>query len=143
MKVIRNWENLREFGIICLTGEACILGARALCDLTPAGQTLVREYLGLPYNSGFTDAWNTEGTGSMFIPWDCLPSLAAFVLIKSGCHCAIHVAQDGIYGIEPGDDKDRINDWLATVGVQRRYGMLAGHPRAGLSAVHAITGRAQ
>ena len=76
MKTIRNWSDLRPYGIDCLTGEACGISARALCDLTEDGQKLVREFLGLPYNAPFAPAWNSAA-GSCFLPWDILPGLSA------------------------------------------------------------------
>ena len=144
MKHISNWDDLRPYGIICLTGEACALGVRGLCDLTEQGQSVVREFLGLPYDAKFQEAWNSLGTGSCFLPWDILPSLAAFLLIRDGCLMAVN-AQDGVYGREPTDAEDDWRRWLECQhgNIIRHYTPLRGQPTSGLSSVHAMSGRAQ
>ena len=38
MKSIRCWDDLSPFGIVPLTGEACGLSYRILCDVTAAGK---------------------------------------------------------------------------------------------------------
>ena len=48
MKHIQSWDDLRQFGIHTLTGEACAVGLRILCDLTPDGVRVIREVFGLP-----------------------------------------------------------------------------------------------
>lgn len=48
MKAIRSWDDLRCYGIIALTGEACMLGQRILCDLTKEGMAKIRRWFGLP-----------------------------------------------------------------------------------------------
>jgi hypothetical protein len=40
MKTISNWDALREYGIDALTGEACSLMYRILCDLTQNGKRI-------------------------------------------------------------------------------------------------------
>ena len=37
MKTISQWRHLEEYGIVPLTGEACGLMYRILCDLTEHG----------------------------------------------------------------------------------------------------------
>lgn len=41
MKTVRRWDDLAEFGIVPLTGEACGLMYRILCDLTDRGKRIV------------------------------------------------------------------------------------------------------
>lgn len=139
MKTIRNWNDLRQFGILPLTGEACALSIRILCDLTPAGQQFIHRFFALPYNTPMSRAWNSEGTGSVMLPYSILPDLAAFCLLETGCEWAV-AADFDIHGIEADDDKDRVAEWLETVDVKRRYIPLHG-PKVGMSCVHQMSGR--
>lgn len=109
--MIRSWSDLNEFGIRALTGEACALSCRLLCDLTDQGQSLIREFMGLPHDAKFTDNWNSGATGSCFLPLSILPDLAAFCLIKSGCWLVIH-AHDEIYGFSDEPDEILLTKWL-------------------------------
>ena len=139
MKTIRNWNDLKEFGIIPLTGEACAISCRLLCDLTPVGEKLVRSFFSLPCDSPLHPAWNSEGTRSIMLPYSILADFAAFCLLESGCHWAVAVGWE-IYGIETDDDTDKVNEWLETEKVGRRYIPLHA-PRNGLSCVHQMSGR--
>lgn len=142
MKSISNWSDLKQYGIHCLTGEACALSCRALCDLTEQGQDIIRRFYGLPYNAPFLDSWNSGAVGSCFIPWNILPDLAAFILIdvdKLGM--AIHI-QDGIYAPEDSDTDEEWQRWIdfQGEGIIRRYSPIGG-PKRGCSCVHAMSGR--
>ena len=46
MTTISNWQQLSEYGIVILTGEACGLAYRYLCDLTEQGKKIVEKCLG-------------------------------------------------------------------------------------------------
>jgi hypothetical protein len=48
VKSINNWDDLREFGINALTGEADRTGQRILCDLNKEGRRIVYDLLGIP-----------------------------------------------------------------------------------------------
>ena len=41
MKIVSSWDHLRPYGIDLLTGEACSLMYRLLCDLTQSGKSIV------------------------------------------------------------------------------------------------------
>jgi glycyl-tRNA synthetase beta chain len=43
MKSIRSWEDLSVYGIVPLTGEACGLSYRILCDVTAAGKKIIEK----------------------------------------------------------------------------------------------------
>ena len=46
-RCIALWRDLAEYGIEVLTGEACRIGARYLCDLDERGARIVRSLMGL------------------------------------------------------------------------------------------------
>lgn len=48
MKTLTCLRDLEPYGIFPLTGEACALSMRILCDLSHVGRRIVRECLGLP-----------------------------------------------------------------------------------------------
>ncbi len=41
MKYIHDWNDLRAYGINYLTGEACAVGKRLLCDVNERGRAVV------------------------------------------------------------------------------------------------------
>ena len=57
MKVISSWDHLRAFGIDALTGEACGLGFRILCDVTAKGKKVLEKCLGTPSLTLY-ESWN-------------------------------------------------------------------------------------
>ena len=94
-EVIRNWNDLKNHGIICLTGEACGLSLRLLCDLTPRGRAYLEEFFGGHIEIQIGSNWNaSEGQdASILLPYGMLKELAAFLLIKAGHEVA--VVRDG------------------------------------------------
>ena len=61
MKVLSNWRHLEEYGIFMLTGEACAMGMRLLCDLTAEGVDWVSSFLGAGEidRDQWPDNWNS------------------------------------------------------------------------------------
>ena len=55
MKTVSCWDEIRPCGIDALTGEACSLGYRLLCDLTARGRAIVERCLGVKIQS---ENWN-------------------------------------------------------------------------------------
>ena len=111
MKTIKNWHDLGRYGINALTGEACRVGARILCDLTPQGRDIVSdlfgfdrstvsEYLIPSHDAGmifgqvkvesrssedrmlFAEDWNGgKSCGSIMLPYGLLTDLALWCLL--------------------------------------------------------------
>jgi hypothetical protein len=79
---LHDWHDLRQFGIEALTGEACRVGVRVLCDLTPIGAQIVSDLLGVPEGS-FPDAWNGgKAVSSVLLPRDLWHDLAVWCLLS-------------------------------------------------------------
>ena len=57
MQKITCWDDLRPYGIDVLTGEACGLSYRILCDVTESGKQTIQKALGIT-NLGLPDNWN-------------------------------------------------------------------------------------
>lgn len=78
-----------HLGINPLTGEACALSMRILCDLSTEGAALIREYLGLPVDCELSPAWNSMVAGnpavaSIMIERNAFPGLVHFALLRAG-----------------------------------------------------------
>ena len=88
MKAIRGARELEAYGIDVLTGEACGVGMRVLCDVTPAGEALLSGLLGgMELKAA---AWNGRDGAekSIMLPRAWFPDIAAYALLAVD-HCAI------------------------------------------------------
>lgn len=109
MITIRDWNDLRSFGINVLTGEACAVGKRLLCDVNDQGRRLLCSIFSLPTNTRFAENWNSsvngdDAIGSIFLPPHLFSFVAAMILMQTGCKCAVVVGSGQVFGIEPDDD---------------------------------------
>jgi hypothetical protein len=78
-----------KFGINVLTGEACGLGMRLLCDLTEKGKLLIEEFFGGCLTLQAGSNWNSNvgdepAVASVMLPHSIWLELAAFALLKEG-----------------------------------------------------------
>ena len=86
MLIVRSWNYLKNFGIDCLTGEACGLSMRLLCDLTDQGKRIVEKALDVKIQP--PEAWNSGDPphiGCIMFPLELFPTLAVFCLLEVGC----------------------------------------------------------
>lgn len=79
MKSFDKGSQLEEFGITCLTGEACGVGLRVLCDVTEEGRDLLREFFRM---SVVAESWN-GGVGSVMLPYSCLEDLWLYANVRA------------------------------------------------------------
>ena len=151
MKHIHDWNDLRTYGINYLTGEACAVGKRLLCDVNERGHRLICSVFGLPPNTTLSDNWNgtvngEPAVGSILLPRFSFGFLAAMILLESGCQCAVVMQTGEVWGIESHDGVAMEDDPLGQIRefhqIRETYGTM-NVPRRGLSAVHAMSGRAQ
>src|SRR4051812_43485661 len=109
MKSIDCWRDLEQFGINRLTGEACAYGMRQLCDVNTQGASIIREFLGLGYNTKLAGNWNSRvngepSVGSVMLPYEIFGQLAVFCLLSDGA-AAVSVSKSGkAIGFYPEDD---------------------------------------
>ena len=107
MKTVSNWDALSDYGIIALTGEACSLLFRILCDLTENGKHIVERCLGVQIQS---ESWN-HGTAadphvaSIMLTQEMIVPLAVFALLESGCR-EVWITDRAAIGVEPGDTEE-------------------------------------
>lgn len=109
MRTMRDWNDLRHYGVNFLTGEACAVGKRLLCDVSDQGRRLLCQVFGLPPNTAFTENWNSQvngqpAIGSIFLPPSLFTFISAMIFLETGCKCAVAVENGQVIGIDPDDD---------------------------------------
>jgi hypothetical protein len=148
MKTISSFRDLDAYGIDALTGEACGLGYRILCDLTENGRKVLAKVFGVP-QFAITPPWNS-GTksdphiGSVLLAHEMLVPLAVIALLDNGCKEVWLVRDGGVIGIEPDDSADMIEANRHLVG-DRLLRTLAyrGTAAGGDRNTHVMSGRVE
>jgi hypothetical protein len=146
MKTVSGWKDLEPYGILPLTGEACGLMYRILCDVTEPGAAIFRKCFGLARGSVLGEAWN-RGTaeaphvGSVMLSQESLVPLGIFALLESGCTEA-YVLNGIVIGLEVDDPPDTLETmcrvYKAECWRRFRYGGTAGDRN-----VHQMSGRTE
>lgn len=144
MKTITSFSDLAAYGIDPLTGEACGLGYRILCDVTESGRCVLAKALGIP-QLALPASWNRGAkdnphVGSVMLSLEMLTPIAVFALLESGCTEAWLVRDGGVIGIEPDDAADMIDANRRLIG-ERRLRSLAYRGTAGDRNLHVMSGR--
>jgi hypothetical protein len=144
VKTIGSWNDLRAHGIEVLTGEACGLSYRILCDVTGRGRATIEKALGVR-ELRLPESWNrgTEADphlGSILLAPDLLPLLGIFALLEAGCSEVWRTSDGTLLGFEPGDDAGQKG---ATLRIQagRLVRRFAYEGTAGDRNVHQMSGR--
>jgi len=144
MKAIRCWDDLERYGIVPLTGEACGLMYRILCDVTARGKRLVEKALSVA-EVRLAESWNrgTDGDphiGSIMLGPELLPFLGVFALLEDGCREVWITKGNGVVGVEQNDPLDQIDAFRRYhAGDLLRRFAYAG--TAGDRNVHVMSGR--
>ncbi|MFO0887906.1 MAG: hypothetical protein U0790_02045 [Isosphaeraceae bacterium] len=145
MKTVNSWRDLERYGIELLTGEACGLGYRLLCDMTAQGKKIIERCLGLK-DLGPAEGWNRgrpgdPHVGSIMLTHEMLTPLAVFALLESGCK-EVYLVKNSVVGIEASDPADTLEPMKRVAGVEyaRRF---AYRGTAGHRNVHVMTGRVE
>lgn len=145
---IRGWKDLESFGIIYLTGEACNINARLLCDVTKSGKELLESHFGCElvlrpnYNNGTTQ---DPHIGSILLPRGFWQHIGIFALLKH--HKQVYTYESdgwgfGIYTVEPNQSRQEIRDTLLQKSDKVVfYGINDAVPHVGTENVHMASGR--
>ena len=146
MKTIRCWNDLEKHGIVPLTGEACGLQWRLLCDVTEHGRRILQKCFGLS-EMILADAWNRGAqddphVGSILLVPVMLAPLGVFALLESGCTEVWLYANNTLLGIEASDTAEQIelSRKLCPDAILRTFGYRG---TAGDRNVHMMSGRVQ
>lgn len=103
MKTIAKWSDLETFGIIPLTGEACSLMYRILCDITTEGKRVIERCLSCELKP--PENWNSGAIGSIMLVPEMLIPIAVFALLENG-YSECWVIGDSVIGIEATDREE-------------------------------------
>lgn len=144
MKTITGLQDLAAYGIDPLTGEACGLSYRILCDVTESGRHVLAKAFGIP-NIVLPEAWNRGSAadphvGSVMLAPELLEPLAVFALLENGCKEVWLVRDGGVIGIEPADSPEMIDANRRLIG-DRILRSLAYRGTAGDRNLHVMSGR--
>ena len=144
MKTINCWDDLSRYGIVPLTGEACGLSYRLLCDVTAAGKRVIEKALGVA-QLGLHENWNhgsadDSHVGSIMLAPDLLPFIGVFALLEAGCREVWLTKGQTVIGIEAEDSPDCVESFqrIHANDLARRFAY-AG--TAGDRNQHMMTGR--
>jgi hypothetical protein len=112
MKTINCWDDLTRYGIVPLTGEACGLMYRILCDVTASGKRVLEKALGIA-ELRLHESWNRGAddnphTGSIMLARELLSFVGIFALLESGCPEVWLTKAGGLIGIEKGDQAEDV-----------------------------------
>jgi hypothetical protein len=144
MKSISCWDDLSAHGIIPLTGEACGLSYRLLCDVTARGKKTLEKALSVA-QLRLHENWN-HGTdddphvGSVMLAPDLLPFVGVFALLEAGCREVWLTKGHTVIGVEADDSAEEVElfQQFHANDLVRRFGY-AG--TAGDRNQHMMTGR--
>jgi hypothetical protein len=144
MKSIRCWDDLTALGIVPLTGEACGLSYRILCDVTARGKKTLEKALSVA-QIGLHENWNHGSdddphVGSLMLAPDLLPFIGVFALLEAGCREVWLTKGSTVIGVEAEDEPDEAEAFqrIHASDLARRFSY-AG--TAGDRNQHMMTGR--
>ena len=83
MSTIGSWNDLKEYGIIPLTGESCGIGMRMLCDVNEKGVEILKEFFGDTIEFQKKAGWNDREGCSIMLPFGIIAELGAFILLRN------------------------------------------------------------
>jgi hypothetical protein len=137
MKTIASWESLRAYGINALTGEACSLMYRILCDITEDGKRVIEKSLSCELKP--PENWNAGAVGSIMLAPEMLVPISVFALLEAGCR-ECYVIGDAVVGIEQSDSDADVERLLHVHqdAVRRHF---AYHGPHGDRNLHQMSGR--
>lgn len=150
MKHLTNLQDLSQYGIELLTGEAdryCI--GRILCDLNVPGVNLVADYFGIGVN-GFSPNWNSQVNGlpamaSIMLSHTTLWEIARFALLSVDQFDVIVQTVDGLMGMNNDDRYNQKYLRMAEINpdmkVYRNLGKTSKAPGVGSRNQHMMSGR--
>ena len=102
-----SWRDLERFGIKSLTGEACGIGIRMLCDLTEDGKKLVESFLRVECNA---HNWNSGAVASVMLPYGILKELTVYCVLSLYSY-AIVVNPYHVGGVCGTDEEKIVEKW--------------------------------
>jgi len=137
LRSITCWDDLRAYGIDLLTGEACGLAMRFLCDVTVQGRTLIEGFLSVKLvdDSNWNNGRHEVNVASVMLPRSIFSDLAAYVLVATRERSDTSIAAFADGGAVEFTGQHRMPSMLG------RYYARSSAPGTGLRNQHMATGR--
>lgn len=139
---INGFGDLEQYGINCLTGEACAYSMRLLCDYNLDGALLLSDFLGIRVSANDGNNWNSqvngmEALGSIMLTPDALWRLAEFAMLQYGYDRVVaHTPEHhGVYGF------DMTDSYAEKYMENNRDQRIIHNPHSGNRNTHQMTGR--
>jgi hypothetical protein len=113
-KSVSSWEDMERYGVFALTGEACTLSMRLLCDLNRDGVHLIERFLGGNATMNIGSNWNQSkgAQSSVMLPHGILCELGAFALhVVDGFKVVVRLEQNGVLGVDVPALQKQIATW--------------------------------
>lgn len=148
--LVHGWQDLRQFGIEVLTGEACAYSQRLLCDLNEDGALSLSAYLGLKLDA-FQSNWNSTvngkpAIGSVMLHRNSFKDLTTFLMFNAEKCNIVHIRDGAIFGYKECVDywkDEKFLKYLNESGeIIRNYAMQSSAPSVDGRNVHQMSGRA-
>ena len=122
MKTVACWDDLRPYGIVVLTGEACSFAYRILCDLTATGKRAVERCFSVQITS---ESWNSGSAadphvGSIMLSRETFLPLAVFAMLESGCK-EVWLAEHPAIAVEDDDSEVQVELMKKVAKPHRRF----------------------
>jgi len=145
MKKVSCWNDLVPYGIDPLTGEACGLMWRILCDVTAKGKKTLEKCFGI-LSLSLPENWNSGDSddphvGSIMLAPELLMTIAVFALLEDGCAEVWKIREEAAVGIEPCDNRESCIEWIKEFYGTQHVRRLAYQGTCGDRNRHSITGR--
>lgn len=144
MRQVNDWNDLEQFGIIPLTGEACGLLMRVLCDVTAEGKRHVEQFFGgtvaIKPDSNWNGGYGEPHVGSVMLPYSILMDLGAFLLVATGTSAVASIENGAVCEVDP----EMLPEVRAMFDERvKRYYRRSTDPGTGDRNQHAMSGRVE
>ena len=141
--VVNSWNDMSQFGIQVLTGEACAFAMRLLCDVNEEGLDLMSDYWGLS-SLDSQPAWNRmvngqPSVGSIMVSRTELSALATYALFREGALATVELG-NSITGLFSKDLLARYREHQVGT-IRQNPKPHARIPHEGTRTVHVMSGR--
>lgn len=139
-------DDLLEYGVGFLTGEACTYGMRVLCDMNAQGTVLLADFFGIK-NYAFPKPWNSQvegapSKGSVMLTWGTINDLSKYIMVHVHGHRYVYQSVGnpsmGFCTVVGTDEK---NIWYDSANWTLHTYIPTGGPSVGGRNVHAASGR--
>ena len=146
-KTVRNIQDLLQFGIDALTGEACAFNMRILCDVNEDGRALLADFFGIE-KTAFKEAWNRfvdgkDAVGSIMLTPNIVPKLAQFAFFRKDYKAVVVFANGTVSALNDTDIPDYKDRPLPGQNLMFNPTTTSSQPHVGSRNVHAMTGRVE